>query len=309
MARQRWIPLAVGLAMILLPAIFPAFLPVYGISLLTQVLIYGIFAMSLDILVGYGGLVSFNHATFFGVSGYAVGFLVTRGINHFWLSLAAGILSSILVAMVMGLVVLRSKGSYFLIITLALGQMVFALAWKWRGLTGGDDGLPGISRPEAGFPFSLWDSRNFYYLVLVCLLLSFLGLKKIMDTTFGKSFMGVRESESRMQALGYNTWAIKYWMYVLAAAFSGLAGVLHVYYTGFISPQDLNWTVSGMVMLMVIIGGAGTLSGPIAGAAVILVLQNMASSYTERWPLFMGILFILCVMYARTGLIGMLRKS
>ncbi len=298
-----------GLAAMVLLLVLPVLLPSYGVSLLTQVLIFGIFAMSLDLLIGYAGLISFNHATFFGVSGYAVGILATREVNNFWLSLGVGIVISAAVAAVIGSMVLRSKGPYFLIITLAFGQMVFALAWKWRSLTGGDDGLPGIPRPEAGLPVSMWKNEYFYYLVLIFLILSFIILKKLMNSTFGKSVIGIRESESRMQALGYNTWSIKYVTYILAAIFSGLAGVLHAYYAGFVSPQDLNWTLSGLVMLMVIIGGAGTLVGPLAGAGIVLIIQNVISSYTERWQFFMGAIFILCVMYARHGLAGVIRRK
>ncbi len=280
----------------------------YGLSLLTQVLIFGILAMSLDILIGYTGLVSFNHATFFGVSAYTTGILFYCGWKNFWLTLGAGIAVSTALAILLGLVVLRSSGPYFLMITLAFGQMIFALAWRWRSLTGGDDGLPGISRPDLGLPVSMENNISFYYLVLVFFLATLFALWKFVHSPLGMSVVGVRESESRMQALGYNTFGLKLAAYALAAAVSGLAGVLYVYFTGFISPQELNWTMSGLIILMVIIGGAGTLVGPVIGAAVILVLQNLISSYTDRWPLFMGILFILCVMYARNGILGYFLK-
>jgi branched-chain amino acid transport system permease protein len=282
----------------------PLVLGSYGISLLTQMLIFALLAMSLDILVGYAGLVSLNHASFFGIAAYTVGILSTHGYNNFWLGLAAGVVAALLLGLVLGLLVLRSSGPYFLMITLAFGQMLFALAWKWRFLTGGDDGLPGIARPDLGIPVSLWPTSNFYYLVLAVWTLSLVFLYWFIRSPRGKSIVGTRESESRMQALGYNTWAIKYLAYVLAGGVAGLAGVLHVYYNGFVSPQELNWTMSGTILLMVIIGGAGTLFGPALGAGIIVLLQNLVSSYTERWPLAMGIVFILCVMYSRSGLWG-----
>lgn len=294
--------------MIVILLILPFGINSYGLSLLTQVLIFGMLAMSLDILIGYTGLVSFNHATFFGVSAYTVGILLCHGYKNFWLTLSSGIALSILLAVLLGLLVLRSGGPYFLMITLAFGQMIFALAWRWRSLTGGDDGLPGISRPELGLPVSMWNNLYFYYLVLVFFLLILFSLWKFVHSPTGKSIVGVRESESRMQALGYNTFGLKLMAYSLAAGISGLAGVLYVYFTGFISPQELNWTMSGLIILMVIIGGAGTLTGPVIGAAVILVLQNLISSYTDRWPLFMGIIFILCVMFARKGIVGCFLK-
>jgi branched-chain amino acid transport system permease protein len=210
--------------------------------------------------------------------------------------------------MALGLLVLRSSGPYFLMITLAFGQMLYALAWRWRSLTGGDDGLAGIPRPEIWLPVSMSDYHNFYYLVLIFFGLSFYALSKFIRSPLGRSIIGVRESESRMQALGYNTWALKYLAYIVAAAFAGLAGVLFVYFNGFISPEDLSWSLSGMIMLMVIIGGAGTLIGPVIGAGVIFILQNFISAYTERWPLFIGIIFVICVMYARNGIAGYLLK-
>ncbi|MGI6605420.1 MAG: ABC transporter permease subunit [bacterium] len=154
----------------------PLVLGSYGISLLTQMLIFALLAMSLDILVGYAGLVSLNHASFFGIAAYTVGILSTHGYNNFWLGLAAGVVAALLLGLVLGLLVLRSSGPYFLMITLAFGQMLFALAWKWRFLTGGDDGLPGIARPDLGIPVSLWPTNNFYYLVLAVWTLSLVFL-------------------------------------------------------------------------------------------------------------------------------------
>lgn len=293
-------PVAALLAFGLLPLV----LEPYGLSLVIQALIFGLFAMSLDILIGYAGLVPLNHAAFFGIGAYTAGILFHHGLTNFWAGTAAGIAAAAVSAMFLGLLVLRSSGPYFLMITLACGQMLFALAWKWRSLTGGDDGLAGIPRPETGLPLSMWDNHNFYFLVLVFFLAGFVILNRFVRSSTGKCLVGVRESESRMQALGYNTWRLKYLAYVLAGSAAGLAGVLHVCYNGFISPQELNWTMSGLVILMVIIGGAGTLAGPVAGAAIILILQNLISSYTDRWPFFMGAIFVICVMYFRNGIAG-----
>jgi branched-chain amino acid transport system permease protein len=298
---MKYIPWIIVVVII---ALCPVVITSYGLSLLIQVLIFGILAMSLNVLVGYTGLLSFNHATFFGVSAYAAGILFIGGTQSFWLTLSAGIIAAMLLAALLGLIILRSIGSYFFMLTLAFGQMVFAIAWKWRSFTGGDDGLPGISRPEIGLGISLWNNKNFYYLVIIIFILVVLFLRKLIRLPFGRAMVGVRENEPRMQALGYNTWLIKYMAYVLAAGLAAVAGVLHVYYNGFISPHELNWTTSGMVMLMVIIGGAGTIIGPAIGAGIIIILQNWLSSYTERWPLVIGAIFIICVMYARDGIAG-----
>lgn len=309
MSQKRFrFPLIGSIIALLALLISPLLLTPYGLSLMTQVLIFGLFAMSLDLLVGYTGLVSFNHASFFGIGAYTTAILVTQGHENFWLTLLSGVTASILLALLLGTLVLRSSGPYFLMITLAFGQMLFALAWRWRSVTGGDDGLSGIPRPELGLSITMWDSQNFYYLVLAFFALSCFLLWRIIHSKLGRSIIGVRESESRMQALGYNTWAIKYLAYTIAGGFAGLAGVLFVYFNGFISPQQLDWSMSGLVILMVIVGGAGTLVGPVIGAGAIFVLQNLISAQTERWPMSMGIIFILCVMYLRDGVVGYVIK-
>jgi branched-chain amino acid transport system permease protein len=302
----KWLrfPLMGSLAIFLALFFSPSILTPYGLSLLTQILIFGLFAMSLDLLVGYTGLVSFNHASFFGIGAYTAAILITQGYENFWVTLLAGIIVALLLALLLGSLVLRSSGPYFLMITLAFGQMVYALAWRWRSVTGGDDGLSGIPRPELGLSLSMWNSQNFYYLVLTFFVLSSILLWRIVHSKLGQSIVGVKESESRMQALGYNTWAIKYLAYTIAGGFAGLAGVLFVYFNGFISPQQLDWSMSGLVILMVIVGGAGTLIGPFIGAGAIFILQNLISAQTERWPISMGIIFILCVMYLRDGIVG-----
>jgi branched-chain amino acid transport system permease protein len=305
---KRCAPIAVAIFTLSVLIFAPFFLSFYGLSLLIQTLIFGLFAMSLDILIGYAGLVSFNHATFFGIAAYTVGILSVNNYQNFWVNTLAGIIIAMLLAALLGLLVLRSSGPYFLLITLAFGQLIFALAWKWRSLTGGDDGLPGIQRPEIGLPISMWDDKNFYYLLLVFFIISAVFLWWFVRSPMGKAITGMRESESRMQALGYNTWLLKYLSYIITAGFAALAGILYVYYNGFISPQELSWTASGLVILMVIIGGAESLVGPVVGAGVILILQNLISAYTERWPLFLGTIFVLCVMYARNGIVGYLLK-
>ncbi len=295
-----WISLPVFL-------ILPLAMGSFGITFITQVIIFAVFAMSLDLLIGYTGLMSFNHATFFGVGAYTVAILSKSAVN-FWAALFAGICVPMLLAALLGMIVLRSSGPYFLLITLAFNQMVFAAAWKWRSLTGGDDGLSGIPRPDPGLHISMWNQDYFYYLVLIIALFAVFITWKLVKSSFGRSLIGIRESESRMQALGYNTRLIKWLIYIIAAGLAGLAGILYVYFNGFISPLELNWTMSGLVILMVIIGGPGTLGGPIIGAAIILFLQQMISSYTEHWPLVMGIIFVLCVLYTNEGVWGLLRK-
>ncbi len=299
---RLWISILVGIILILVPV----FLPDYGMNLAVQALILGIFATSLNLLMGYTGMVSLGHAAFFGVGAYTAAILSTHGVTGLWLPVLAGIGMAALVAAVLGLLVARSEGAYFLMITLAFGQMLFGLAWQWRSFTGGDDGISGISRPEWFLPWSLWDTIPFYYLVLFFFAISMLAVYLLIRSPFGRTIIGIRESESRMRALGYNTGRYKYVVYILGGALAGLAGVLFTIYNGYAGPGNLAWTLSGHAMLMVIVGGAGTLIGPSVGATVVVLLENMVSSYTERWPIVMGLVFIICVVYARQGLVGLI---
>ena len=284
----------------------PLLVSSYALSLLVQVLIFGILAMSLNLLIGHTGLISFNHATFFGLGAYAAGILSVWGYDNFWLALCAGIVIPMMAAAFLGLLIFRSSGPYFFILTLAFGQLAFAAAWKWRSLTGGDDGLPGISRPDPGLPVSFADDAYFYYMVLVFFILSYSILRTLVRSHFGRALAGIREGEGRMQAMGYNTWAYKYAAYIAAAGFGGLGGVLNAWFKGIASPHDMNWTMSGMIVLMVIIGGSGSLAGPVLGAGIIIFLQYTASSYTERWPFITGVVFVLCVLYVREGIAGVI---
>lgn len=287
--------------------LLPCQLSSYGLSILIQIFIYAIFAMSLNLLVGYTGLVSLGHAAFFGVGAYTAAVLTTNEVTNFLAVLGAGIFTSFVAALFFGILVINRKGAVFLMLTLALGQMLFVIAWQWRSLLGGDDGLPGIPRPDFGPSLSMWNTTNFYYLIMLFFIAFVILFSLIVSSQFGKGLLGIRESERRMQALGYNTWLYKYTAYVLAGSFAGLAGVLFVYFNGIVSPNELSGTLSALALLMVIIGGAGTIAGPIVGSATILLLQNVVSSYTERWSLIMGVIFIICVMYFPEGMIGSLK--
>lgn len=304
--------LVLGLAAIGVLLAFPYITPtVYLQNVLTEVLIFGIFAMSLDLLIGYTGLISFGHAAFYGVGAYAAGIVATRYTDNLFVTLAAGVAVAGLLAVAVGALSIRSSGIYFLMLTLAFSQMVYAAAWKWTWLTGGSNGLAGIPRPTlglAGFePFST--PTGFYYLVLVFFLGSYALLRRIVASPLGHSFVGIRENESRMAAIGYHTYRVKLASFVIGGLFAGLAGALFSYYNGFVSPHDVTWTVSGHAMIMVIIGGVGTLVGPVFGAAFFLILQNVVSSQTDRWPLIMGLAFIFFVLVARRGIAGIYQDA
>lgn len=296
---------------LLLTALFllvmPPFYSSYWVTLLTQMLIFAILAMSLDLLLGYTGLSSFGHAGFFGLAGYAVAILSTRYKMGFLFCFISGISLSVLVSMIFGFLVAHATGVYFLIITLALGMVLWGLAFRWVTLTGGDNGISGIVRPDIGLPLMLKDPLTFYYFVLVFFLIAMVLMAVFVRSPFGHSLKGVRESETRMRVLGYHTWLHKYLAYVVSSAFAGFAGVFWAYFNGFISPFDMDLNASIEIVLMVILGGPGTLIGPALGAGIIVFLKNFISAYTQRWLLILGAIYILTILYAPQGLVNLIK--
>lgn len=284
--------------------ISPPFLSSFLLTLLTQALIYAILAMSLDIILGYTGLASLGHAAYFGLGAYSVGILATKHGAGFWITLPVGVLVAVTVAAIFGLVALRATGVYFLMITLALGMVVWGLAHRWVTMTQGDNGISAIPRPDLGLPWSLAHSIPFYYFALAAFLISLWILRVIVRSPFGRSLVGIRESESRMRTLGYHVWLHKYIGFVIAGGFAGFAGVLWAYYNGFVSPADLQLATSVEVLLMVALGGRGTLLGPALGATIIVFLKNLVSVYTHRWLLILGAVYIATIVYAPEGIVG-----
>ena len=297
-------PLGVGLLLLL---VSPPFLSSFMLSLLTQAVIYSIAAMSLDIILGYTGLASLGHAAYFGLGAYSVGILTTRHDANFWVVLAAGILVAVGVAAVFGLVALRATGVYFLMITLALGMVVWGLAHRWVSMTQGDNGISGVPRPT-GLPWSLAGSLSFYYFALAGFVLVLWFLWTVVRSPFGKTLVGIRESESRMRTLGYHVWFHKYIGFMIAGGAAGFGGVLWAYYNGFVSPSDLELATSVEMLLMVALGGRGTLLGPALGASLIVLLKNLVSVYTHRWLLILGAVYIGTIVYAPEGIVGAVRQ-
>jgi branched-chain amino acid transport system permease protein len=296
---------------VLLLLILPLFLSRYLQSLMTKCLIFAIFAMSLDIVLGYTGLLSLGHAAFFGTGGYVVGILLTRfGINNFWLSAPLAILITGMIAAVLGLIALRASAMYFLLLTFALGQLLYSVAWELDWLhAGGTQGLPGILKPVLGIPGFSWSTINFYYFVFLAFILCYFLIYRLVNSPFGRALQGIRESEPRMRALGYNTWLYKYIAFIIGGAFAGVAGMLSAYYKGMILAGDLGVTTSALAMLMLIIGGVGTLFGPCIGAIVIVFLEFFASTYTpERWPIILGAAFVAAILWLRGGIAVHLSK-
>lgn len=285
----------------------PYLLEPYYLGLVVKILIFALFAMSFDLLIGYTGMASLGHAAYFGIAAYATGLLALKLGWNVWLALPASLLIAALTAAAFGLLALRTRGSYFLMITLALSQVLWGIAFGWRSLTGGEDGLPDVPRPDLGLPWSLAADTPFYYFVLVLVGVGTLLLVRVVSSPFGHALRGIRESESRMLALGYNSWRYKFVAFVLAGVFAGLAGCLYAYFNRYVSPGYVHVVMSAEVLLMVVLGGAGTLYGPAIGAALFVWLENMISGYTERWLMLLGVVYVLVGMFAPNGLTGLAR--
>jgi branched-chain amino acid transport system permease protein len=299
--RIAWLAAAIlGLAFLLL---LPALVKPYYVALATRMLIFALFAMSLDLLLGYTGLASLGHAAYFGMAAYTVALLILRWGVSSALAFPAGLVAGTALGAIFGPLALRARGSYFLMITFALAQVVWSVAFGWRSLTSGDDGMPGVLRPNFGWP--LESSSAFYHFVLAIVAIAALLLVGIVRSPFGRALRGIRESESRMQALGYNVWRFQYGAFVLAAGFAGLAGALYAYFNRFVGPEYLYVVQSAEALIMVILGGAGTLVGPALGAALIVFLEDFVSSLTEHWVLVLGVIYVAVTLFAPRGVIGL----
>lgn len=285
--------------------IIPLFLSTYGEGLMTRFLIFALFAMSYNIVFGYAGMLSLGHAAFFGAGGYTVAILKLHyNVELFWISAPLGVLVAIVTAALCGIIALRVSGIYFLLVTFALGQMLYSLAWNVKWLNSkGMQGITGITLPDLGIPGFMLDSTWFYYLVLFFFAISFVLLSRLVHSPFGSALVGIREDQSRMEAVGYNTWLFKYLAFVISGGFAGIAGVLFAYYNFFMSPNHLAIGTSFLPMIMAIMGGLGTFVGPIIGAAVFIFVENFASILIpQRWPLILGGLFVLTIMFAKEGI-------
>jgi branched-chain amino acid transport system permease protein len=290
--------------------IFPFVAAPYPRSLMIEVLIFAIFAMSMDLLMGYTGLVSFGQAAFFGLGGYVAAYSGIHLSANLLLTLPLLVIVLSLTAFVIGFFALRTSGIYFLMLTLAFAQMLFSLAIKWSDVTGGSDGLP-VERPYLGIgdlTIRFGADANFYYLTLVLFVSTWWFLTRLVNSPFGHTLKGIHENEARMRALGYHTWHFKMSAFVIAGLLAGLAGMLLASFNRHANPETLYWTVSGQAIVMVLIGGAGSLIGPILGAALVHLLPSYASSYTERWQSILGLVFIAFVLFAPRGIYGLLHR-
>jgi len=278
----------------------------YMVELLVQGMIFGILALSLNLLLGYTGLPSLGHTAYLGIGAYTVAIVLTKfHLSPLQASLI-GLAVTTAAGAIFGLMALRARGVYFLMITLALAMLVWGLAYRWVSVTAGDNGISGILRPQIG-PWSLKEITSYYYFVLAVFCLSFFIIYRLVNAPFGRTLVGIKESESRMRTLGYNVWLHKYICFVIASFFGGVSGVLFIFYNGFISPPTLEVTSNMETLLMVALGGPGTIIGPFIGAFVIILLKNFVSVYTGRWLFILGAIYVLTILYAPKGLLELAR--
>ena len=279
----------------------------FYINLASQIFIAAIFALSLNLLVGFGGMTSLGHASYLGVAAYLSALLTSRyGFDHGTAALIS-ILGTVVMAAFFGVIALRATGLGFLMITLALSQVLWGLAYRMSNVTNGDNGIAGLTRP-APFGISLESAASFYWFALIVTVFAFLMMAIFVSSSFGSSLKGVRDQPRRMAALGFNPWMIRWITFIYAGFWGGVAGLLYVYYNKYIHPTSLSTTSSAEALLGVIAGGSGTLGGPVVGAALVLFLKNYASAYIERWNMLLGRVFLFIVLVMPTGIVPGLQK-
>jgi branched-chain amino acid transport system permease protein len=304
---RPWPTLGVVAALALLPLAALAIGQLFYVVFATRVLIYALIATSLNLLIGYGGMVSFGHAAFVGAGAYTVALLTPAGIVSAWLLWPASLLAGALLAFVIGAPSLRTRGVSFIMITLAFAQMAYYLVQSLRAL-GSDDGLTLSRRPSLGFPslgfLDLNSDATFYYGALAILLGALAAMRALLNAPLGRALQGIRDNETRMEAIGFATYRLKLLVFVIAGAAAGLGGGLLASLNGLVGPNLLHWTESGLLMIMVILGGAGRLLGGVLGAAVLLVAEEAIAEHTIHWPLGIGVVLLAVVLFAPEGLIG-----
>ena len=296
---MKWIGVALLAASFLLP---PFLAGDFYINLASQILIAAIFALSLNLLVGFGGMTSLGHASYLGVAAYISALLTSRyGLGH-GTGAIVSVAGTTAMAAFFGVIALRATGLGFLMITLALSQVLWGLAYRMSNVTNGDNGIAGLTRPMP-FGISLDSAASFYWFSLVVATLAFLMMATFVSSSFGSSLKGVRDQPRRMAALGFNPWMIRWITFVYAGFWGGVSGLLYVYYNKYIHPTSLSTTSSAEALLGVIAGGSGTLGGPVVGAALVLLLKNYASAYIERWNMLLGLVFLFIVPVMPTGIV------
>jgi len=293
---KRWIALAVACA------VFPLFSGEYYINLASQIFIFAVFASSINLLLGYGGLPTLGHAAYLGIAAYLSALVTLKlGMGHLAAAPAA-LIGTTLMAAAFGLIALRATGLGFLMLTLALSQVLWGTALRWVSMTDGDNGLRGLARP-APFGINLDGATAFYYFSLIITIVALAFMARFVASPFGAALKGTRDQSRRMSALGYDVWMVRWLTFIYAGFWGAVSGLLFVYYHKYIHPISLSLANSAEGLLAVIAGGSGTLAGPLVGAAIVMLLKNYVSGYVERWNMLLGFVFVVIVVFMPEGVV------
>jgi branched-chain amino acid transport system permease protein len=297
--RLNWFLILAGLGLL---AAVPAFAGTYKTTLASQMLIFAILAMSIDLLAGFAGLTTLCHGAIFGVSTYVVLYYTSTSAGSPWVGAALGIAAATFVAVIFAILAIRTAGVYFLLLTLALGMIIWGICLRWTSVTGGENGIRSTIRPAW-----LLDSANFYYFTLAIFIVLSFAMWRFVKSPFGLSLQGIRESESRMRALGYNVSLHLFIGFTISGFFAGAAGALYAFFNGFVSPTTVGLSQSVAALLMAIVGGVGTLFGGLVGSIMVTAVQDIVSIYTDRWSMLLGLMFIGAMVFAPEGVLGKAR--
>jgi len=285
--------------------IFPFVVPYKALA--TQIIIWGLFALGYNVCLGYTGILSFGHAAYFGIGAYTAGILLIRFWQDIWFSLLCALVTGGIAAFILGYMCIKSRGIYFAMLTLAFAQLLYFIGFQWVDLTGGDNGLRNIPSPPLflpGFSIDINSPLRFYFFVLIFVAVSLLTIRRVLQSPFGHVLQAVRENERRARSCGYETVNIRWLAFIISGAISGLAGGLYALYLHVVGIESLYWTTSGQVVMMTLLGGMGSFIGPFIGAGVFLYLEDVLSTITPNWMIFLGTIFVLCVLFFPAGIWG-----
>ena len=289
--------------------VFPFVVPYKALA--TQIIIWGLFALGYNVCLGYTGMLSFGHAAYFGVGAYTTGIVLIRLWENVWFGLLSGLVMGAVTAIVLGYLCIKRRGIYFAMLTLAFAQLLYFIAFQWVDLTGGDNGLrniPAVPLTLPGISIDIDDPLRFYFFVLFFVVLALLVLNRILQSPFGHVLQAVRENEPRARSCGYETSNVRWLAFILSGTISGLAGGLYALYLHFVGIESLYWITSGQVVMITLLGGMGSFIGPFIGAGVFLFLEDVLSALTANWMIFLGIIFVLCVLFFPSGVWGTIKE-
>jgi len=289
--------------------IFPFIVPYQALA--TEIIIWGLFALGYNVCLGYTGMLSFGHAAYFGVGAYATGIVLIRLWENVWFGLFCGLLMGAVTAFILGYLCIKRRGIYFAMLTLAFAQLIYFIGFQWVDLTGGDNGLrniPLVPLSLPGLSIDISTPLRYYFFVLFFVVLSLLALNRILQSPFGHVLQAVRENEHRALSCGYETSNVRWMAFIISGSISGLAGGLYALYLHFVGIETLYWITSGQVVMITLLGGMGTFIGPFIGAGVFLFLEDVLSALTANWMIFLGTVFVLCVLFFPSGIWGSIKE-